>query len=126
MKPFCGDKVIQLLDKFPIVVNKARKKFVVSFILSMIKMRAVQFCEIAQGLNDAVKATSNETRIQDFFREVKLNYAQVALLLAMFLPRKGLCCMKIWSKMISPLPIFEFLSICHFVAFRHSQINEFV
>jgi hypothetical protein len=55
----------------------------------MIKTRAVQFCEIAQALNDKVKAGSNEVRIQDFFREVTLDYEQVALLLAMFLPRRG-------------------------------------
>lgn len=89
MKEFCKDEITGILDKIPIVKNKARKKFVILFVLAMIKMRAVQFCEVAQGLNDKVKASSNEVRIQDFFREVELNYEQVALLLAMFLPRRG-------------------------------------
>lgn len=89
MKEFCTDEITVILDKIPIVKNKARKKFVVLFVLAMIKMRAVQFCEVAQALNDKVKSSSNEVRIQDFFREVELNYEQVALLLAMFLPRRG-------------------------------------
>ena len=89
MKEFCNDEITGILDKIPIVENKARKKFVILFVLAMIKTRAVQFCEVAQALNDKVKASSNEVRIQDFFREVELNYEQVAILLAMFLPRRG-------------------------------------
>lgn len=89
MQNYCSDKVTRILDEFPIVTNKARKRFIVLFILAMIKTRSVQFCEIAQELNDNVKASSNEVRIQDFFREVQLNYEQVALLLCMFLPRRG-------------------------------------
>lgn len=89
MKQYCSAEVTSILDKLPIVRNLARKKFIVLFVLAMIKTRSVQFCEVAQNLNDKVKATSNETRIQDFFREVELNYEQVALLLAVFLPRKG-------------------------------------
>jgi len=89
MKQYCSTEVTAILDKVPIVRNLARKKFIVLFVLAMIKSRSVQFCEIAQHLNDEVKASSNETRIQDFFREVELSYEQVALLLAMFLPRKG-------------------------------------
>src|SRR5690606_27874365 len=86
---YCSAEITAILDKVPIVRNLARKKFIVMFVLAMIKTRSVQFCEIAQNLNDNVKASSNETRIQDFFREVELGYEQVALLLAVFLPRKG-------------------------------------
>jgi len=89
MKEFCTREVTSILDEIPIVKNLARKKFVFLFIMAMIKMRAVQFREVAQALNDHVKVSSNETRIQDFFREVCLDYEQVALLLAMFLPRRG-------------------------------------
>ncbi len=89
MKQYCSAEVTAILDTVPIVKNLARKKFIVLFVLAMIKTRSVQFCEIAQNLNDKVKASSNETRIQDFFREVELSYEQVALLLAVFLPRKG-------------------------------------
>jgi len=89
MKEYCGDEITQILDEIPIVENKARKKFVFLFVLAMIKTRAVQFCEVAQELNDQVKAKSNEIRIQNFFRQVELNYEQVALLLSMFLPKRG-------------------------------------
>ncbi|MCB0837156.1 MAG: IS4 family transposase [Bacteroidetes bacterium] len=89
MQKYCNSEITSIFDKIPIVENLARKKFVVLFVLAMIKTRAVQFCEIAQALNDKVKAISNEVRIQDFFREVPLNYEQVALLLAAFLPRRG-------------------------------------
>ena len=89
MQKYCNTEITSILEKIPIVKNLARKKFVILFVLAMIKTRAVQFCEIAQALNDKAKASSNEVRIQDFFREVALNYEQVALLLAMFLPRRG-------------------------------------
>ncbi|MEL7250455.1 MAG: transposase, partial [Bacteroidota bacterium] len=89
MKQYCCAEVTAILDMLPIVKNLARKKFIVLFVFAMIKTRAVQFCEIAQALNDEVKASSNETRIQDFFREVELNYEQLAILLAMFLPKRG-------------------------------------
>ncbi|MEZ5038391.1 MAG: hypothetical protein R2828_00800 [Saprospiraceae bacterium] len=70
MKQYCCSEVTAILDKLPIVKNLARKKFIVLFVLGMIKTRSVQFCEIAQALNDEVKASSNKVRIQDFFREV--------------------------------------------------------
>lgn len=48
----------------------------------------MQFCEIAQHLNEQVQDISNEVRIQDLFRQVELDYEQVALLLCLFLNRK--------------------------------------
>lgn len=89
MKQYCCAEITSILENVPIVMNLARKKFIVLFVLAMIKTRSVQFCEVSQALNDQVKASSNETRIQDFFREVDLNYEQLAILLAMFLPKKG-------------------------------------
>lgn len=89
MKKYCTVEVIKILEKYPIVENLARKKFIVLFLIALIKTRKVHFCELAQVLNNEVKASSNETRIEDFFREVPLNYEQMALLLAMFLPRRG-------------------------------------
>ncbi|WP_162550013.1 transposase [Hymenobacter nivis] len=46
----------------------------------------MQFCEVAQHLNDAVKPASNEPRVQGFFREVDLDYLVLARLLVRFLP----------------------------------------
>ncbi len=71
----------------PIVDNLARKKFVAQFVIALIKSRNVQFCEIAHHLNDKVKTESNEIRIQDFFREVQINYQGVAELLINVLPK---------------------------------------
>lgn len=71
-----------------IVKNLARKKFIGRFVAGLIKSRNVQFCQVAQHLNDEVQTASNEVRIQDFFREVNLNYQSVALLLLSLLPNK--------------------------------------
>jgi hypothetical protein len=56
--------------------------------LGLIKSRQVQFCEVAQHLNEEVQDICNEVRIQDFFRQVTLDYEQVALLLCLFLKPK--------------------------------------
>jgi hypothetical protein len=63
-------EVTSVLSKISIVKNLSRKKFISLFILGVIKSRNVQFCEIAHHLNDNTKLSSNEVRIQDFFREV--------------------------------------------------------
>ncbi|MFD2784224.1 IS4 family transposase [Hymenobacter rubripertinctus] len=54
-----------------------------------LKSRNVQFCEVAQHLNDAVKPASNETRIQDFFRQTDLDYRLLAHFLLTLLPTTG-------------------------------------
>jgi hypothetical protein len=87
MKHYFTAEIKQVLDKAEMVKNLARKKFVTSFILALIESRKVQFSELAHHINDEVKVSSNEVRIQDFFREVDLDYQAVAFLLAMFLPK---------------------------------------
>lgn len=79
-------EISQLLAKFPILRNKARRKFLSLYILALIKSRKVQFCETATCLNSQVKDSSNETRIQDFYREVNLDYDQLALLFLCVFP----------------------------------------
>ena len=64
MNKLFDTKIEKALDGIPIVKNLARKKFVSAFILSLIKIRNVQFSELAYGLNDSVKVESNERRIQ--------------------------------------------------------------
>jgi hypothetical protein len=66
-------KITTLLHAAPLVRNLARKRFITRFVLGLFKSRNVQFCEAAQHLNNGVKLASNETRIQDFFREVDLD-----------------------------------------------------
>ena len=49
----------------------------------------MQFCEVAQHLNDAVKPASDETRIQPFFRTVKPYYLTLVRLVVRLLPATG-------------------------------------
>lgn len=87
MNKLFSAKIEKLLTGIPLVENLARKKFVSAFILSIIKIKKVQFSELAYGLNDSVKIESNERRIQDFFEHKTLDFNQVALLLCLFLPK---------------------------------------
>ena len=73
----------------PLVGNLSRKKFIAQFVIGSLKSRNVPFCEEAQHLNDAVKPASNETRIQDFFRQTTLDYLALTHLLTRLLPAKG-------------------------------------
>jgi len=82
-------KLTALLRQVPVVRHLARQKFVSQFVLALLQSRSVQFGEVAQHLNDAAKVASNETRIQDFFREVALDYQQLAHLLVLLLPATG-------------------------------------
>lgn len=89
MKQNFIDEITTLIHKAPIVANLARKKFVSAFVVALTKSRNVQFCEIAHHLNDSAKLASNENRIQDFFREVDIDYTALAILLISLLPREG-------------------------------------
>ena len=68
MKQHSAAKITMFLHQAQFVRHWSRQKFVSPFVTSLIKSRNVQFGEVAQHLNDAVKPASNETRIQDFFR----------------------------------------------------------
>lgn len=87
MKQSLTAEVTEILSNVPIVKNLARKKFISQFVLGLIQSRNVQFCQVAQHLNDKAKVACNEVRIQDFFREVDLNYHYVAMLLLSLLPK---------------------------------------
>lgn len=88
MKQSLIDQISKCLGEVPIVKNLSRKKFICQFVLGLIKSRNVQFCEVAQHLNDEAKLSSNEVRIQDFFREVNLDYSLMAAFLVSLLPGK--------------------------------------
>lgn len=91
MKQCLIDKITTILHQTPPVLNLARKKVVAHFIVALINSRKVQFHAIARHLNDSVKVSFNETRIENFFREVSLHYLSVATLLLSFLPATGNC-----------------------------------
>ena len=82
-------KITTVLQHVPLVGHLSRQKFIAQFVIGLIKSRNVQFCEVAQHLNDAVKPASNETRIQNFFRDVPLDYLIFARLIVRLLPANG-------------------------------------
>lgn len=73
MKTSFSDKIKEVFFKVKIGQNLARQKFILGFVLGLIKARKVQFCEVAQHLNQDVQDICNEVRIQDFFRQVELD-----------------------------------------------------
>ncbi len=78
-----------ILDQIQIVKNARRKDFIGFYIPSLIQSDSVQFHKTAKYLNAEVKLDSNTTRIQDFYREVEIDFQFVALLLLTLLPKKG-------------------------------------
>ncbi len=68
-----------------IVENKARQKMLIQTLCAMLESRSVVLSELAHYLNDSVKTASNETRLQDFFREVSFDYEALATFLLAFL-----------------------------------------
>jgi hypothetical protein len=67
MKQYFTAEIKAIFAKAQIVQNLARQKFILRFVLALIRSRNVQFCEVAQFLNEEVKDKCNEVRIQDFF-----------------------------------------------------------
>ena len=82
-------KITTVLQHALLVRNLARQKFIAQFVIGLIKSRNVPFCEVAQHLNDAAKPASNETRIQNFFRDMKLEYLVLVQLMVSLLPATG-------------------------------------
>ena len=70
-------------------VNKSRVDFMKCVTAGMILGRSVQFCEIADKMNDAVEVRSNERRIQHFIAEYDLDFEWIMLLLLLMLPKHG-------------------------------------
>ena len=88
MKQSLEREITAILHQAPMVTNLARKSFVSLFVMALIQQRKVQFCEIAAVLNDQVKISSNQNRIEDFFREVTIDFYEVARLMMALLPKK--------------------------------------
>jgi hypothetical protein len=88
MKQSLKGEITSILHSAPIVDNLARKTFVALFITALIQTRKVQFNELATVLNDDAKIASNQNRIEDFFRDVTLNFQALAQLMVTLLPKK--------------------------------------
>jgi transposase len=66
--------------------NKARIKFITSFVISMIKVRTVRLNDISLSLNHCAKHISNYRRIQRFFSNCEINYDQLSNFVKALLP----------------------------------------
>lgn len=83
-------EISKILDQIQIVNHAFRKDFIGLYIPSLMQGESVQFHKSAKYFNAAVKLDSNTKRIQDFYREVELNYKFVAILLLTLMPKKKL------------------------------------
>ena len=82
-------EITSILHTNPLVENLARKNCLSLIVPAMIQLRKIQFCELATVLNPSVKTNSNVNRIEDFFREVQLNFAAQATLILTLLPKNS-------------------------------------
>ena len=89
MKQRLVAKITTVLQHVPLVGHLSRQKFVAQFVIGLIKSRNVQFREVAEHLNDDALPASNETRIQNFFRAVTLDYLAFMQLIINLLPATG-------------------------------------
>jgi len=82
-------KITTVLQHVPLVGHLSRQKFIAQFVIGLIKSRNVQFREVAEHFNDDALPASNETRIQNFFRAVTLDYLAFMQLIIKLLPATG-------------------------------------
>lgn len=68
--------------------NKSRQKFIFSYLCALIEAGNVMFHEAALRLNGACEQASNLRRIQRFYADFEMDYDQVALLIASYLPMR--------------------------------------
>ncbi len=80
-------EIRRILNENQIVKNASRKEFLGLYIPALVQSNSVQFFKTAKFLNSDVKIQSNMNRIQDFYREVDINYDFVAILLVALLPK---------------------------------------
>ncbi len=73
----------------------ARITFMAQFLVALIRVRTVNFAEIATGFCGKAKSDSNYRRIQRFFKDFSLTRAQVAVAVVQWLPlgEKWLLCL---------------------------------
>lgn len=79
-------KLAQLLDQYPIVAHKTRRKFLLDLVPALVRGRSVVFSELADKMDKDIKAESIERRIQDFFQKVDFDYKALLSLLICFVP----------------------------------------
>ena len=74
----------ELIRNLGIIKHKKRQEFLCSLLGGLIKSRSVHFSEIADKMDKAIKVSSIERRIQDFFLRVSFDYGQLMLFFLSF------------------------------------------
>jgi hypothetical protein len=60
----------------------ARVTFLALFLVALVRVRTVNFVEVAQGFMGTAKAESSEKRLHRFFSEFDIDYPEIARLVA--------------------------------------------
>jgi hypothetical protein len=60
----------------------ARVTFLALFLVALVRVRTVNFSEVAQGFMGNAKAESSEKRLHRFFSEFDIDYPEIACLVA--------------------------------------------
>lgn len=71
-----------------LVMNRARLTLISMFILSLLKVKTINFVDISKGMAGLAKKESKYRRIQRFFSEVYPNTRHVSQLILSILPQK--------------------------------------
>ena len=66
-----------MVRELKIVLNKPRQEFICLMLEGIIKSRSVIFSEIADKVDKPIKVESIERRIQNFFKEVSIDYMEL-------------------------------------------------
>ncbi len=66
--------------------NKARVKFLIDFIIALIKVRTVCLAEIAIALSGNALTASKYKKLQHFFRGFKIDFGTFSIFLSRLLP----------------------------------------
>jgi Transposase DDE domain len=85
-----GSKLGKLYELHTYQLHLSRKKFIMGFVLGMIKKQSVVFTAVAKTLNAEVQNESHLRRIQDFFANFALDYIMMARLLMSLVPIREL------------------------------------
>ena len=58
--------------------HAARLSFVAAFLIALLRVRTVNFAELATGFSGKAQTSSHYKRLQRFFRDYQLDYAEIA------------------------------------------------
>ena len=77
--------IFKLVRSLGIVPHKKRQEFTTQIIEGMIKSRSVTYSQIADKIDNPIKTSSIERRIEDYFQKVEFNYEGLISFLLCFI-----------------------------------------